>query len=138
MVVYPLQIIEEITKKTLEGVVTTYMVHGGEKMKDPIKITDIDGEIFESAEKAKQVLIDKATAGITSRINTAIKSAKEWYPTGFESSSSDSLNLIKVQNNPALPQEPIVDDDTMMEVPDGNGGVVMAKIKGVVLPDSLS
>lgn len=93
--VYPMQVVEEITKKTLEGEVTTHMVRAGINVDKVLAITEIDGEVFDSAEKAKNVLIERASNAISSRVDDAIAKAKEWYPTGTEHVSDDPMTLIR-------------------------------------------
>lgn len=167
--VYPMQVVEEITKKTLDGEVTTYMVRAGSDPNKVLPINDIDGEVFDSAEKAKKTLIDRVSSSINQRVEQAVLKAKEWYPTGFESAIDDPLSIIKktaldAQVSAAKPkrgcQEPApaappgaprpetaalaaelaaeAEETVMMEVPDGNGGFMKAKVKGVKLPPGLS
>jgi hypothetical protein len=95
--VYPMQIVEEITKKTLEGEVTTYMVRGGTGADQTLPIADIDGEVFDSADKVKRVLTERATTGINQRVEQAVEKAKEWYVGGFEAVADDPLTLVKKQ-----------------------------------------
>ena len=156
--VYPMQVVEEITKKTLDGAVTTYMVRGQDAEKQMI-ITDIDGEIFDSADAARKALIDRVSQSISERVDTAVGQAKEWYPTGFESASGDPMAMIKKttqlgdvqQQQPSPPKnrgqfqkktsfevaqlqaelQAEAADVTMMEVPDGKGGTMMAKVKSL-------
>jgi hypothetical protein len=158
--VYPMQVVEEITKKTLEGEVTTYMVRAGAGADKVLAVSDIDGEVFDSAEKAKKVLIERVSASIAQRVDQAVQKAKEWYPSGREIVSDDPMSLIKkvttIGEQPAKPNkkppQPSMKAETaqlaaelaaeaenglMMEVPDGKGGVTMAKVKGVKLPPQL-
>lgn len=98
--VYPLQIVEEITKKTLEGEVVTYMVRAGSASgpsENVLSITEIDGELFDNAERARRTLTERASSSIAQRVEHAVTKAKEWYPSGFESSSDDPLQSIKKQ-----------------------------------------
>lgn len=164
--IYPMQVVEEITKKTLEGELTTYMVRAGADPNKVLPINDIDGEVFDSAEKAKKTLIDRVSNSITLRVERAVAKAREWYPTGFESANDDPLSLIKkVSLDPQAPvaepkrgrQEQApgqalrpetaalatelaaeADDAVVMEIPDGNGGFVKAKVKDIKLPPELS
>lgn len=98
MRVYPMQVVEEINKKTLEGEETSYMVRGGSDPKAQLLLSEVDGEIFDSAEKAKVVLVDRATASITKLVDVAVQKSKEWYPSAFEVASTDdepALSLLK-------------------------------------------
>ena len=157
--VYPMQVVEEMTKKTLDGEVTSYMVRGGTDPKAQLLISDVDGEIFDSADKAKSMLIERATTSITRLIDVAVAKAQEWYPGSFEAPSDDPLVLLKKQPavppalppkgkapkpNPAGPlaelaaelqqdSDKIADDTPMMTLPDGT----KVKVKSVKLPDAL-
>jgi len=93
--IYPMQVVEEVTKKTLEGSVTTYMVRGGPNTEETLAIEQIEGEIFDSAGKVQKALIERATAGITSRVEAAVSKSQEWYPTGFEQAADDELASLK-------------------------------------------
>ena len=158
--IYPMQVVEEITKKTLDGEVTSYMVRAGNDPKAQILIGDIDGEIFDSADKAKAVLIERATASIARLVDNAVQKAQEWYPGSFEAPSDDPLTLLKKQPvpTPTAPETPkaptashkkrplaelaaelqqesdrIADDAPIVTLPDGT----QAKVKSVKLPDVL-
>lgn len=158
--IYPMQVVEEITKKTLEGELTSYMVRGGSDPKAQLLITDVDGEVFDSAEKAKTVLIERATVSIGRLVDVAVQKAQEWYPGSFEAPSDDPLTLLKKQPSAPTPVEApraqasgsnkrplaelaaelqqesdkIADDGPVMSLPDGT----KVKVKSVKLPDSLT
>lgn len=151
--VYPMQVIEEITKKTLEGEVTSYMVRGGTDPKAQLLITEVDGEIFDSAERAKTVLIERATASISRMIDMATQKAAEWYPNSFEAPADDPIALLKKQpgtpvvapppKQPKKKGSPVDDlkaelaaeaDQGLLPIgPDGQ----QAKIRSVKLPDGM-
>ena len=145
--VYPMQVIEEITKKTLDGEVTTYMVRAGagnDKNKT-LSINDIDGEIFDSPEKAERTLIERVSSTITARVNNAINKAKEWYPTADQSTDLDSLKVIKKSpdSNKQSPVRPEIAalaaefaeeaNASIVELPDGG----TAKVRSLKLPKQL-
>lgn len=99
--VFPLQVVEEITKRTLDGEATTYMVRAGQDPKKVVAIGELDAEVFDNAEAAQAMLIDRATQAITQRVDSAVAMAKEWYPSGFEARSEDPLALLTKQDGPA-------------------------------------
>ena len=159
--IYPMQVVEEITKKTLDGELTSYMVRGGSDPKAQLLITEVDGEVFDSADKAKAVLIERATASIARLVDVAVQKAKEWYPGSFEAPSDDPMTLLKKQpsaKTPAAPPQPapgaaskkrplaeltaelqhesdlIAEDAPVMQLPDGT----TVKVKSVKLPDGMS
>lgn len=152
--VYPMQVIEEITKKTLEGEVTSYMVRGGTDPKAQLLITEVDGEIFDSAERAKTVLIERATASISRMIDVATQKAAEWYPNSFEAPADDPIALLKKQPGtpvvaPPLPKQPKkkgspVDDLKAELAAEADQGLLpigpdgqTAKVRSVKLPDGM-
>lgn len=160
--VYPMQVIEEITKKTLDGEVTSYILKAGRDVSKTLSINDIDGEIFDSPEAAEKVLFERVTQSISIRIEQAKTKAKEWYPSGFTQVGDDSMSLIKKtvsssdqlalarqakqakqkQIQPELAEfqaelQAEADEAALIEVPDGKGGVMMARVKSVKVPPSM-
>lgn len=153
--VYPMQVTEIITKKTLEGEVIAYMIKGGTGADQVLSIDQVDGEIFDSADKVKRTLIERASAGISQRIEQAVEKAKEWYPTGFEQASDDALAAIRKQAAPATSQTAVPaklkrgaankevaalgielqqdSDQLTVEMPDGT----KARVRNVKLPPAL-
>jgi len=85
--VVPTQVIEEITKKTLTGTEIDYVVKVGGTEPKTHRLKDINGEVFETADKARIVLIDRATKSVTKLVQTAHAKARQWYPTSFEDSA---------------------------------------------------
>lgn len=77
--VYPMRIIEEITKKTLKGEVTNYVAQAGADLTTTILLDQIEGEIFVTANEAKKILIERATAQIEKIVDNAVNKAAEWY-----------------------------------------------------------
>lgn len=77
--VYPMQVIEVITKKTLTGEEIRYVLQGGSDKKSTVFLDQIDGEVFDSSERARKVLVQRATVQINKLIDISIEKAKEWY-----------------------------------------------------------
>lgn len=140
--VYPMQVIEEITKRTLQGEEMTYMVQAGTDPRSVLAINDIDGEVFDSAEKARATLVDRATRSIGRLVDIAIQKSKEWYPNSFEAPSDDN-NVLSVLKKPEVPRVPsaelqelaseLQEEATVIELPDGR----QAKVRQVKIPDAL-
>lgn len=116
--VYPMQVIKEITEKTMGGEVTTYMVQGGADATSALLISEIDGEIFDSADRAKVALIERATATISRLIDNAVVKSREWYPQSFEAPAGDPMALLKKQNGSGNGIE-LAGDASVIELPDG-------------------
>jgi len=79
MQVYPMMVIEEIVKRTLQGEEVNYVLQGGSDPTTTILLNQVDGEIFESADEAKYVLTNRATAQIEKLVDAAVARANEWY-----------------------------------------------------------
>ena len=134
--VYPMQVIEEITKRTLEGAVTTYVVRAGSEGKT-LALNEIDGEVFDSAERAKVTLIERASQSITQRVALAVSKSKDWYPGGFEGDRSALATLAAKSQTPAATEDLNFgleeEEMTVMELPDGT----KAKVRTLKVPQNL-
>lgn len=58
------RVVEEITKKTLEGEQIQYLVQAATPKSKTVKLESIQGSIFEDSEEAKQKMIENATRAI--------------------------------------------------------------------------
>ena len=58
------RVIEEITKKTLEGEQIQYLVQSATPKSKTVRLDQIQGNIFEDSEEAKQKMIENATRAI--------------------------------------------------------------------------
>lgn len=76
--VYPMQVVEVITKKTLKGEEVSYLLQAGSDG-TTIMLDKIDGEIFDSSEKARKTLVQRATQQINKLVDAAVKKSTEWY-----------------------------------------------------------
>lgn len=79
--VYPMQVVEIITKKTLQGEEVQYLLQGGSDRSTTVLLDQVDGELFDSAEVARKTLTSRATKQINKLIDLAIAKSKEWYPS---------------------------------------------------------
>lgn len=107
--VYPMRIIEEITKKTLKGEETNYVAQAGADLSTTILLDQIEGEIFVTANEAKKILIERATSQIEKIVDNAVLKAKEWYTE----KSNDDVEIHE------LPQ-PKEDEYPTVKLPDGS------------------
>jgi len=107
MQVYPMMIIEEIVKRTLQGEEVNYVLQGGSDSSTTILLSAVDGEIFESADEAKYVLTTRATAQIERLVDIAVEKSNEWYNTQQSQETSEVMSL---------PQET---DTIKVTLPDG-------------------
>jgi len=119
--IYPMQIIEVITKKTLQGEEIQYLLQGGSDKKSTVLLDHVDGEIFDDAEKAKSILIQRATSQINRLVEAAVTKSKEWYGVSAIDSSPHSIQDLPDLNSRA--------SDVSRKVQDGEDAV------NVTLPD---
>jgi len=112
MQVYPMMVVEEITKRTLQGEVTNYVLQGGSDPSVTVLLNQVDGEIFESADEAKYVLTSRATSQIERLVDSAITKANEWYSSSVPETTrqEDIMELSQVTSEPNL---------VKVELPDG-------------------
>jgi len=97
MQIYPMMIIEEIVKRTMQGEEVNYMLQGGSDPSTTILLNQVDGEIFESAEEAKYVLTNRATQQIEKLVDSAVGRANEWYKFDNQE-TSEALTLPEEQD----------------------------------------
>lgn len=83
--VYPMQIVEVITKKTLKGEDVQYVLQAGADKNTTVLFDQIEGEVFDSAEKVRAVLTKRATNQVTRMVDVAVSKSKEWYGTSTTS-----------------------------------------------------
>lgn len=109
--VYPMMVVEEIVKRTLNGEETNYVLQGGSDPTSTVLAHQVKGEIFESAEEAKYVLTSRATTQIEKMVDLAMRKATEWYgakkieaPTKIVESMDSSVDE---------------DEKVQVELPDG-------------------
>lgn len=111
--VYPMQVVEEITKKTLRGEETTYVLQGGSDPESRLLIDKVDGEIFNSAEDARSALISRATAQINKLVSLAVAKSREWYGKNEEAKKEQT------PEPETLPKFPEEKDEVIVQLPDG-------------------
>ena len=79
--VYPMRVIEIITKKTLQGEVVSYLLQAGSDPSSTIMFDQLDGEVFNSADLARKTLVIRATSQINKLVDVAVEKSAEWYGT---------------------------------------------------------
>ena len=128
--VIPLQIVEIVTKRTLQGEATIYkVIFGGDATKKLLTLSDIKGEIFETLQEVKNFLMENVTNWVNAQLQNAQKKASAWYKVQPES-SFDDIDSIVVHEVPAAPSEPVGQveegDTNLVELPGGQ--VVKARV----------
>jgi hypothetical protein len=81
----PILVVEEITKKTVQGTITSYMVTArtgeGDKI---VELTKIPGEFFESSSQARKVMLERAAQAVNAIVDKSIRLSQVQFPSGFE------------------------------------------------------
>lgn len=116
-----MRVVEIINKRTLAGEEVKYMLQAGPGDEaNTVMLDQIDGEVFDSPDKVRSTLIQRATTQVNKLTDLAISKSKEWY--GQASS--------KQQETQQIQQQPAEQDDNaqIVQLPDGT----LAKIR---LPD---
>lgn len=128
--VYPMQVIEVITKKTLQGEETKYVLQAGSDKSTTVFLDQIDGEIFDSAEKARTTLVKRATNVVNKIIDAAVQKSKLWYPESVNEPQTieDLPDFGTISSPNELVHDP--ESQTVM-LPDGT----VAKVK-LAIPNS--
>lgn len=77
--VYPMRVVEVITKKTLMGEDISYVLQAGQDGSSTVLLNEIDGEVFNTSEDVKNALTERATLQISRLVDAALSKSKEWY-----------------------------------------------------------
>jgi hypothetical protein len=81
--VFPIQVIEEITKKTIQGEIVSYVISVGSGEGERLPLDDLKHhEVFDSAESVKIALSKRAAETISRIVDSAAQKAVEWYGPG--------------------------------------------------------
>lgn len=103
-IVYPLRVVEEVTRKNLSSVNVEYVLQGNSTQK--IMLSEVDGKVYDSPMHVENALIDAATRSIKAMVSNAEETAKKWF--GSDTSATD-----------ALPDHESNLEETIVELPDG-------------------
>ena len=119
------RVVEEITKKTLEGEQIQYLVQAAKPKSKTVRLESIQGSIFEDSEEAKQKMIENATRAIDGMV-VKIQSNVDKYFNG------------KTEEQPKKPA-PVVQSSSSKELKPGYQWVEMedGKRVQVKLPEVL-
>jgi hypothetical protein len=121
--IFPVQVVEEITKKTLTGETVSYMINVGKKAQTTM-LSDIEGDVFESVETLRSTLIERITNSVNSLIDNATQRASEWYEQVEIYSPVDGVvDIVETRSN--------ISENVVVNLPDGT----VARVK---MPNSNS
>lgn len=112
--VLPVLVVEEITKKTINGVEVTYKIQSGVDRSKVYLIDNIDGTFFTSPEVAKRSLTEFAAARIAKIVDLASRRAREWYPEAPQAVQQPSF-LDDEVNDPSIVATELPEDLTVAQ-----------------------
>ena len=112
--IIPIQIVEEVTRTTLNGSEKTYMIQFPDSKKTRVDIASLKGDLFADTKELRDIMVSNATASIDKMITIATQLAKEEY--SLSKNSDQNKNDVQVETN---------NDIIMVDL--GNG--VKAKMK---------
>jgi hypothetical protein len=115
--VYPMQVIEEITKKTLKGEEKNYVLQGGADTDSKVLLDKVDGEIFHSAVEARDALISRATAQIDRLVSNAVLKSKEWYLN--QRFDKESIETSEESSSYVQDKQTEQREEVIVQLPDG-------------------
>ena len=115
--VIPVQIIQEVIIKDMEGEKTEYIVQFPDKQKTTVQLSELGKEIFLSIEEVKSHMINKATSAINEICSKAIDIQSSVFSkkTG---KTNEIKEITNIQNNASVQVE--ANNDIIM-VDLGNG-----------------
>jgi len=123
--IYPMRVVEVITKKTLKGEEVRFVLQGGSDSSTTVMLDQVDGEIFDTAEKARVTLSKRATAQIGKMVDVAVEKAKQWYGV----SEAEPPRVQELPEPLSLPATEDEDEEPTVMLPDGT--VVKVKMPKV-------
>ena len=77
--IYPLQIVEEIIKRTVSGESVSYIARIGKNAKT-VSMSDIEGDVYEDIEDLRRDLTTRVMNTVNNIIDSSVSKAEEWYP----------------------------------------------------------
>lgn len=122
----PVQVVEEITKKTISGETIQYIVKTN-KSGNTMTLSDMDGHVFDSIDVLKQTLQDRITKTINTVVHNAIKRAEAWYDVRHEQFVEKPTDAMASQ---ALDIKEDV-ENTLVTLPDGTVARLKLPTSGV-------
>ena len=92
------QVVEEITKKTLEGEQIQYLVRAAMSKTKTVRLEQIKGNIYQDAEEAKQKMIENATKAIDGMVQKIQNNVNDVF--GIEEESEEPKPVVKKKRSP--------------------------------------
>lgn len=93
------RVVEEITKKTLEGEQIQYLIQPATPKSKTVKLETIKGHVYSDSEEAKMKMIENATKAIDGMV-IKIQSNVDRYFNGKTEESIKQPSVSKIQSSP--------------------------------------
>lgn len=77
--IYPIQVTEEIIKRTVAGETISYLAKIGKAGGRQVTLSEIDGDLFDDVEQLREVLTKRVISTINTVIESAVARANEHY-----------------------------------------------------------
>lgn len=104
--VFPVQVVEEIVRKSISGEKITYMVKLPNESAELVDLDDLKAQVYISEDLLKQKMISNATSAIAKMVDKAVMIGKEIFSKteevedkSLEDQDSDWENILINQNN---------------------------------------
>lgn len=85
--VFPVQVIEEIVRKSISGEKITYMVKLPNEKAELVDLSNLNAQVYTSEELLKQKMISNATSAIEKMVDQAVSIGKEIFSKPVEEKS---------------------------------------------------
>lgn len=118
--VIPIQVVEEIKKKTLKGEEVSYVVRYSSNENEITDISNVKGELFDCSDNVKVALIERSTVALNDLVDGAVSQAGKWYVATIENPDNQTVSKprklqMSPQEVPKHPEEGVHE----VQLPDG-------------------
>jgi hypothetical protein len=129
--VVPVRVVEEVSRKTLDGEKKTFNVQVGPTAEKPLDLEKIAGDKFMSVAEVKNFMIENATQAINKLVKNAHESADKWYGTTDEVVNGDYDYNVPLESVTAESNSESTQPHEMIDIalPDGRMASVKANLK---------
>lgn len=119
--VYPMQVVEIITKKTMRGEEIQYLLQAGSDKTSNIMLNQVDGEVFDTSDSAREMLKQRAIRQIDKLVDAATEKSKEWYQISSSAQTIHDLPDLstKTESSAKTSQSHLDEDTNAVMLPDG-------------------
>lgn len=125
----PVQVVEEITKRTLNGETINYVVKVGKKG-ETVPLSEMGGQVFDSIETLRKTLFERITRSVETIITSTVTRANEWYPNQVEAGNVAPVPQDVIRNEEVADVESIA-EESIVTLPDGTTAKIRMSLPGM-------